>query len=291
MSKILPVLTVICTFVAVGLILTSVLSKSRGENALGGDRTDASPGAVMTEPDPPAAGTEHTAGDDTQSGENTATETLPRETETETETETEPPVQTVPVGIYTESKRKCTRVTEYFGVFPESDDDPLWKLDTWTYKDHANLICDLETFAVFTATDDTIKVSSWDKTWVEKWESCGLDDGDKIGFEFTIKKKDGGRVRFTVLSPADTFKHEEYFELYLYDCVAHAHDSWYSHITEKTNYPDTKNVMVKITLRNGCYDIDEIELKAFVYGGEDEFDSNGFYRGGNFEICVIKRKQ
>ncbi len=282
-SFVLPVLTVVCTFIAVGLILVSIFGKR--DNAPNIDRTDAIPEAGMTEVEPPEASVKVT---------DAITEPYPvttgAELTTETKPETEPPVQTIPVSIYTESKRKCTRVTEFYGKFPESDDDPLWRLDTWTYKDHANLICDLEAFAVFTSEDESIKVSTWDKTWVEKWEGCGLDDGYKVGFEFTIIKKDGEEIRFTVLSPSDTFKHEEYFELYLYDCVAHAHDSWYSHITEKTNCDDTKNVMVKITLRDGCYEIDHIILKAFVYDGDDDFDSDGLYCGAESAECFLGRK-
>lgn len=205
--------------------------------------------------------------------------------------ETEPPApeQTVPVGIYVEtSNKKYTSVTEYSGKWPENDSDKMWKLDTWTYPGTENLICDVEYFAVFTSDESAITLTYWDETWTERWNDNVNDDKAKIGFEFTVCLKNGEKITANVLGPSDTFALEKYFELYLYDCVAHAHDRWYSHITEKTCYDDTQNVMIKITLRNGCYDVDEILMTAFVYT-PDELDENGSYIGANKATCVVKR--
>lgn len=205
--------------------------------------------------------------------------------------ETEPPAleQTVPVGIYVEtSRKKYTSVTEYTGKWPENDSDKMWSVDTWTYPGTKNLICDVEYFAVFTSDEKEIKLTYWDETWTERWNDNVGDDSAKIGFEFEVRLKDGTTVTANVLGPSDTFALEKYFELYLYDCVAHAHDSWYSHITEKTCYDDTQNVMIKITLRNGCYDVEEILMTAFVYT-PDELDENGSYIGANKATCVVKR--
>lgn len=211
-------------------------------------------------------------------------------TETETETETEaPPEQTIPVGIYKKNGKKCYLITEYKSEWPKDDDDPLWDIDTWTYNT-PNLICDVAYFAVFTSQEEEIDFTYWDETWGEGWENCGLDDSYKIGFEFTAYLYNGRTVSATVLGPEDTFALQEYFELYLYDCVAHAHDSWYSHINENTNYDDTKNVMVKVTLRDGCYDVAFIELTAFVYKSADEFDADGRYIGANKASCIIERE-
>lgn len=208
---------------------------------------------------------------------------------TESETVTDSPTQTIPLGIYKKNGKKCYLITEYKSEWPENDDDPLWDVDTWTYST-PNLICDVAYFAVFTSEETEIDFTYWDETWVDRWEAEGLDDSYKIGFQFTAYLNNGRTESATVLGPEDTFALEEYFELYLYDCVAHAHDSWYSHITENTNYDDTKNVMVKVTLRNGCYDIAFIELTAFVYSGEDEFDADGNYKGANKATLIIERE-
>lgn len=228
---------------------------------------------------------------DTETGTETETDVI-TETEESTAAETEPPApeQTVPVGIYVEtSRKKYVSVTEYASEWPENDSDPLWTLDTWTYKDRDNLICDVDYFAVFASDEEEIKVSYWDETWTERWDANVTETAAKIGFEFTVVLKNGESVTKTVLGPADTFCLEEYFELYLYDCVAHAHDSWYSHITEKTDYDDTQNVMIKITLRDGCYDVDEILMTAFVYT-PDELDESGRYTGANKATCTVKRE-
>lgn len=214
------------------------------------------------------------------------------ETETETETaETDEPApeQTIPVGIYVKTASKLYSLTsEYTSAWPENDSDSAWSVDTWTYPGTKNLICDVAYFAVLASDESEIKLTYWDETWTERWDANVGDASAKIGFEFEVRLKDGGTATATVLSPADTFALEEYFELYLYDCVAHAHDSWYSHITEKTCYDDTKNVMIKITLRNGCYDVEEIAMTAFVYTS-DELDENGNYTGANKFTCTVKR--
>ncbi len=208
---------------------------------------------------------------------------------TESETVIDTPTQTIPLGIYKKNGKKCYLITEYKSQWPENDDDPLWDVDTWTYST-PNLICDVAYFAVFTSQEEEINFTYWDETWVDRWEGEGLDDSYKIGFQFTVYLNNGRTESATVLGPKDTFALEEYFELYLYDCVAHAHDSWYSHITEKTNFEDTKNVMVKVTLRDGCYDIAFIELTAFVYSSADEFDADGNYKGTNKATCIIERE-
>lgn len=275
----LPVLTVVCTFLAVGIIFSSVMSRREEERKT--PDTDAVPDLGETNASPP---------DGTEKGSDTEESNAETETRQTTEAAESAPVQTIPVGIYTKSGDKCYRVSEYNGKWPGSDSDELWRRDTWTYPDRVNLICDLRYFAVFTSYEEEIDFTSWDETWVDRWSICGLDESYKIGFEFLILMKNGENIRFTVLSPKDTFKYEEYFELYLYDCVAHAHDSRYSHITEATNFADTRNVMIKITLRNGCYDIDNIVMTAFVYNSADDFDEDGFYCGANRSACVIGRE-
>ena len=288
-TKIIPILTVAAVFAAVAIILSSIISNHEEQRETAGTDAEALPtesadtsalsSPMETEKDPDIS--------DTVLSSETVTET---EAETEAVTE-EPLVQTIPVGIYKKNGKTCELLTGYKSEWPKNDSDKLWTLDTWTYKDRKNLICDVAYFAVFTSMEEKINLSYWDVTWVEKWDSCGLDDDYKIGFELEAVKKSGEMSeRITVLSPSDTFKAEKYFELYLYDCVAHAHDSWYSHITEKTNYDDTKNVMIKITLRDGCYDLEEIILTAFVYKSADEFDSDGFYRGANKYSITVSRE-
>lgn len=274
------VLTSVAILFAIVLIAGSVIGGDSGDTAPVTDADTSADTIVLTE----SAKENET---EAESVTDIVTET---ETETEAETEAPAPEQTVPVGIYVEtSRKKYESVTEYASKWPENDSDPLWTLDTWTYADRDNLICDVDYFAVFASDEPEIKVSYWDETWTERWDANGLYE-HKIGFEFTVLLKNGESVTGTVLGPADTFDLEEYFELYLYDCVAHAHDSWYSHITEKTNYADTQNVMVKITLRDGCYDIESILMTAFIYT-PDEIDENGRYTGANKATCTVKRAE
>ncbi len=277
-------------FIVFTIVLTALFALASRKNEVPNDTETDTENAAQTDNNK----------DDITTEVNRAAETDPPETESETtepvteSPETEAPkVQTIPLGIYKKDGKKCRLITEYKSEWPKDDGDSLWKLDTWTYKDRKNLICDVAYFAVFTSSTPEIKFTKWDETWLPFWESAGLDDSYKIGFQLTAHKFDGTSVSATVLSPDDTFALEEYFELYLYDCVYHAHDSWYSHITEKTNYDDTKNVMIKITLRDGCYELENITLTAFVYDSKsmtDEFDGNGCYIGANKALCIIGRE-
>ncbi len=280
---------VLLVVVAVAAVLGMILfGGSKGGDSVESD----SIGESISDSD-----TDTEATDGTDTGSPTETETSGGEditsTESVTETEapeTEPPVQTIPLGIYKKNGKTCRLITEYRSEWPENDSDPLWKLDTWTAS-KAHLICDVAYFAVFTSFEEEIAFTYWDETWVDRWEAEGLDDSYKIGFEFTAYLESGRTESATVLGPEDTFALEHYFELYLYDCVAHAHDSWYSHITESTNYDDTKNVMVKVTLRDGCYDVAFIEMTAFVYKDAAEFDSDGKYIGANKATLIIEREE
>ena len=213
----------------------------------------------------------------------TVPETVP-ETEPETVPVTEPPAPTIPLGIYVKENGAYRRKTEYRSSWPLGDSDPKWIQDTWTY-DHMNLISDIAYFDVIPSAEETVWLGGWDTDWVDRWNAA-VSDERKIGFFFNIVLKSGETVSFQVLSPADTFLHEEYFELYLYDAVAHAHDSWYSHVTAGTFYDSTRLTTIKITLRNGCYAIDRIEMTAFLYL-PDEFDADGNYTGTGKTTCVI----
>ena len=207
------------------------------------------------------------------------------ETVPETEPETEPPAPSIPLGIYVKENGAYQRKTEYRSSWPLNDGDPKWIQDTWTYN-HMNLISDIAYFDVIPSADQTVWLGGWDTDWVDRW-NASVPDMRKIGFAFDIVLKNGNTVSFQVLSPADTFLHEEYFELYLYDAVAHAHDSWYSHVTTGTFYDSTRLTTIKITLRNGCYEIDRIEMTAFLYL-PDELDAEGNYTGVEKTTCVIR---
>lgn len=281
---------VVISFVALFLILIViiVLAAKKDSPIKDDNETDTVPDVITDSKEQTDEVAESTADvTETVGATETVTDIV---TETEAATETEyVSERVIPIGIYKKNGKKCNLITEYKSEWPKDDDDPLWKLDTWTYADRKNLICDVAYFAVFTSNEEEIKFTYWDETWLPRWNEHELD-GYKIGFEFDVLLKNGETVTATVLGPEDTFILEEYFELYLYDCVAHAHDSWYSHITEKTNYDDTHNVMIKITLRDGCYDIDEILMTAFVYT-PDEINADGEYIGTNRATLVVKREE
>ncbi len=209
-------------------------------------------------------------------------------TEAPTEAATEmPPVEPeFELGVYVSSGSEYVRVAQYESHWPQSPSDPLWVADTWTYPGRTNLICDTAYFGIFPFASATHPFVDYEDEYMALWRAEGLD-GYEIGLEFTVELADGSERRFSVRSAEDTFKFEEYFEIYLYDDVAHSTDSWYSHITEATTYDDTLITTFKITLREGCYDIEKITAAVYVYHDNSEFDSDGFYTGVNKTMVVI----
>ena len=193
----------------------------------------------------------------------------------------EQPKKTVPLGIYVYENNKHNRITDYTSAWPTDDSSPKWRKDTWTYKGKTNLISDITYFEVIPSDAESLGFTNWKRDWCKMRHDAGLDEY-KIGYELEIIKKDGESIRWTVKGADDTFKNEEYFELYLYDDVKNSGLSWYSHTTNETTDENTLHTSIKITLRNKCYEIDRIILSAFWYKDETDFDENGFYKG--FEV-------
>ncbi len=238
---------------------------------------------------PTGAGTESVTDTPTEAPTEAPTEEV---TEAPTEAPTEAvvaPEREFELGIYVWDGSRYILADDYRSAWPTSSSDPLWIADTWTYPGKTNLISDIAYFGVFPFSDETHANVDYTSEYMSLWREAGLD-GYKIGFEFTIKLRDGGERRFSVLSAEDTFKYEEYFEIYLYDDITHAWDSWYSHVTEWTDYEDTLYTTFKLTLREGCYDVDYIAATAFVYHDAAELDADGFYTGANKMTAMIGRK-
>ncbi len=238
----------------------------------------------------PADGTHESGSADIETPYESVSETV-AVTEAPTEAPTEsvmaPPVEPeFELGVYVAEGEEYVKVERYESRWPKSPTDPLWVADTWTYPGRTNLICDTAYFGIFPFSSATHPFVDYENEYMALWNAEGLD-GYKIGLEFTVKLADGSERRFSVRSAEDTFKFEEYFEIYLYDDVAHATDSWYSHITEATTYDNTLITTFKITLREGCYDIDEIAVSAYVYRDSGDFDADGFYTGMNKTTAVI----
>ena len=194
-----------------------------------------------------------------------------------------------PIGLYVRDGSTYINTKQYTGKWPASDSDKLWKKDTWTYPGKTNLICDLVSLNIIPKSEDTLKFKGrMGAEWNDLYNNCGLNINNyKVGLNFVIETFEGETIDWNVLSPDDTFTHEEFFELYLYDDVKHAKDSWYSHITSKDFNDSTVISSVKITLRNRCYEIKKIIVTAFYYTGASDFDESGRYIGVEKVSCEI----
>ncbi|MBQ7592549.1 MAG: hypothetical protein IJU46_08525 [Clostridia bacterium] len=241
---------------------------------------------------PPAPSVDQTTEEITTVPETTAEETTPETTAQATtaeETTLPPPPEPVfPMGIFVHKakSRVFTRADTYKSYWPVNDSDIAaghWRRDWWTYQSQGivNLICDTTYFFVIPSNEEqlTFSTSYGTSAWAREYDgmrkAAGLEDY-KIGYQLDIITKTGDVVSFTVTRPDQTFLHEDYFELYLYDEI-HRPDA--VHITQPEMTPEIFMTDIKITLRNRCYEIDHIDLTAFYYKSQDEFDAAGFYTG------------
>ncbi len=241
---------------------------------------------------PPGPSGDQTTEEITTAPETTAEETTPETTAQATtaeETTLPPPPEPVfPMGIFVHKakSRVFTRADTYKSYWPVNDSDIAaghWRRDWWTYQSQGivNLICDTTYFFVIPSNEEqlTFSTSYGTSAWAREYDgmrkAAGLEDY-KTGYQLDIITKTGDVVSFTVTRPDQTFLHEDYFELYLYDEI-HRPDA--VHITQPEMTPEIFMTDIKITLRNRCYEIDHIDLTAFYYKSQDEFDAAGFYTG------------
>jgi len=224
---------------------------------------------------------------------------------TEPET-TADPGPSIPLSIYVHEPKATvwTKAAVYTSRWPANDDEVgresngnykawvtgYWTRDWWSFSGVTHLICDTTYFFVIPSDADTVKFSTsygtntWAKEWAAMWKDAGLD-GAKIGYKVERVMKDGTTHSMIIKDPSHTFEEQPYYENYLYDEV---HRPNASHVTTGAVTKDTILTDIKITLRNGCYDIDHFVLTAFVYTSDADFDASGEYTGRISAECIIK---
>ncbi len=210
-----------------------------------------------------------------------------------------------PLGIYvfTPGQKYFTRVSDYKSRWPLDDNDigkdangnykawvtGYWTRDTWNFKPEVHLICDTKYFFLIASDAERIDFNNkywtagWSAEWTELWKAAGLE-AYKIGYTLETVLKNGETKKMTVLDPSHTFENAPYCEVWLYDEIARPNGD---HVTLDLVNSKTLLTDLKITLRNGCYDVDHFNLTAFVYTSGADFDSYGFYVGPNAVSCRV----
>ena len=188
------------------------------------------------------------------------------------------------------------KVEDY--VDPYIDDNPI-NLGVYVYQNgrrnltksyDGNFIVgkDIVSFEVYYTTEE-ILTGNQKKLWNNYYQDYQDINKYKIGYYIYFEVGDE-KYEKMILSPSDTSSIFNYVQLYLYDDI-NQNASWYDHIENDEMMDDTILTSIKLTAGS---DIDKItspiNLIAFTYDGDDDFDSNNHYRGNSFFEVVVNRK-
>ena len=162
------------------------------------------------------------------------------------------------VGLYKERGNKLELVTDYSTQISSSKD--------------------IDVYQIYFSNESTINLDSkFGEDYYNKLNS--LDNSNiKVGFNIKYSLNNGEVINQTVLRPSDTIQNE-YIFLYLYDDYKNRNSNFYSHI-EDTEYDDTTLFTSVKVFANRIDNLSSnIEFTVFTYDTDDDFDSEGNYRG------------
>lgn len=144
----------------------------------------------------------------------------------------------------------------------------------------------LGNFEVILTNDEVIDGNNYREVWNKYYNSYENIEKYKIGFNIKFILEDGTNYSGNFLGP-DILRFGEYFQVYLYDDIHHPDGEFYSHLEEVDD--DTLMTSIKIFAVDGIDRVQNVIVTVFTYDGEDDFDSNGNYRGNSLYVVRIKR--
>lgn len=136
-------------------------------------------------------------------------------------------------------------------------------------------------------TDKASVEKSAPKALIEKYWGKYREDGKyKIGYRVSFTLKSGEAVTLNIRSPKDAPKDpKKYFyqfvEIYMYDNAKKDPDGDYGtwHLQERFMTEDTLITSIKLTAGRKIAEVTAIDLTAFVYQGDGDFNAQGEYTG------------
>lgn len=170
------------------------------------------------------------------------------------------------VGLYFEKGRKLELVKDY-------STDIISEKDIGVYQ-------------VYFSNDEVIHL---DANFGESYYNLYKDLGIKVGFNIKYSLSNGESINHTITNPGNTIIND-YILTYLYDDYKNRNSNFYSHI-ENNDYDDsTLFTSIKI-FANSVDDVQSpVTLTVFTYDTEDDFDSEGNYRGNSKYTVNISKK-
>lgn len=145
---------------------------------------------------------------------------------------------------------------------------------------------DIGSFEVFLTDDRVVNGNNFKDVWNKYYNLYEDIANYKIGFNIKFILEDGTNFNGNFLKP-DIYKFSDYFYVYLYDDIHVEDGKFYSHLEEVKE--DTLLTSIKIYASLDIDKVANIILSAFTYDGEEDFDSEGNYRGNSIYVIRIKR--
>ena len=148
---------------------------------------------------------------------------------------------------------------------------------------------DITVLNIFLTEDEYVTGSYYKEMWNKYTIDIDNLESYKFGWEISFEVNNN-LIHKKILKPSDAEEFYDYLEIYLYDCVNHEINEWYSHLLDNQVNDDTIISSMKLTCGQNYDEItSDIIVKAYSYDTEDDFDENGFYKGNSFDEVIIKK--
>ena len=156
--------------------------------------------------------------------------------------------------------------------------------DIWSFHN------DIHEFNVIYTQEDEIEGTATRECFPKYMSNYSNIADYRTGFHISFNVGEE-KIDKTILSPKDVDEFFDYLEVYLYDGYHRAKGEWYSHTTEEQMTKDTIFTTIKLTSGKNVSKItSDIKLTAFSYLDNEDFDSDGNYRGKSKYSIVLKNK-
>lgn len=146
-------------------------------------------------------------------------------------------------------------------------------------------------YTVYT-NEEKISDSNFNVVWKEYLNNYTNIDKYRIGYNIKFTMNTGEIIDQTILNPDHAYLMYPEIQFYLYDDINLIPGKRYYHVTSDEMNENTICSSVKLVGDKKTPNItSEIELTAFTYDSDDDFDPDtGKYRGNSYYTAIIKRK-
>lgn len=149
---------------------------------------------------------------------------------------------------------------------------------------------DLILYDIFLTNEDFVDNNSTYINYQKYYNQYENIENVKTGFYITFEANDKVYEEL-ILDSTKTFSLGPYIYVYLYDDIANAGKSFYSHIESNQENENTVFSSIKLYLAEKSNEITyPITLTVFTYDGLDDFDEFNHYRGNSSYTIKINRK-